>query len=61
MGTIESTTLLSDYKEFGGVKFATKAQSTMGPQTMIMTIKSVEPNAAVTVTVPAAIAPLIKK
>lgn len=61
MGTIESTTVLSDYKEFAGVKFATKAQSTMGPQTMIMTIKSVEPNAAVTVTVPAAIAPLIKK
>ncbi|WP_439642006.1 hypothetical protein [Gemmatimonas sp.] len=61
MGTTESTILLSDYKEFGGVKFPTKTQTTMGPQTMIMTIKSVEPNAAVTVTVPAAIAPLIKK
>jgi hypothetical protein len=61
MGTMQSTKVYSEYKEFGGVKFATKAQSTMGPQTMIIGIKSVEPNAAVTVTVPAAIAPLIKK
>jgi hypothetical protein len=61
MGSIQTSTLMSDYKTFGGIKFATKMQTTMGPQTMIMTIKDVQPNAAVDVSVPAAIAPLIKK
>lgn len=61
MGTISATTVVSGYKDFSGVKFATRAESTMGPQTMIMTIKDVQLNAPVTVTVPAAVAPLIKK
>lgn len=61
MGSIQTSTVVSEYKAFGGIKFATKAQTTMGPQTMIMTIKDVQPNATVDVSVPAAIVPLIKK
>jgi hypothetical protein len=61
MGSIQTSTVVSDYKTFGGIKFATKAQTTLGPQTMIMTIKDVQPNAAVDVSVPAAVVPLIKK
>jgi hypothetical protein len=61
MGSIQTSTVVSDYKAFGGIKFATKAQTTMGPQTMIMTIKDVQLNAPVDVSVPAAVVPLIKK
>lgn len=63
MGTIQSTTLTKDYKQFGPLKVATRAETTAGPQTMIMTIKSVEYNTAGpdAVQVPAAVQPLIKK
>ena len=44
MGDIKVTSVLSDYKEFDGMKMPTKTTSSMGPQQMIMTISKVELN-----------------
>lgn len=44
MGEIKITSVLSDYKEFGGMKMPTKTTTSMGPQQMIMTISKVELN-----------------
>lgn len=41
MGTIDMTTLLSDYKEFDGVRIPTRATAQMMGQQMVTTIKSV--------------------
>lgn len=44
MGDIKMTNILSDYKEFDGMKMPTKTTTSMGPQKMIMTISKVELN-----------------
>ncbi len=44
MGDLEITTVLSDYKEFGGMQMATKMVQKFGPQEVIITIDSVEVN-----------------
>ncbi|MEW5928090.1 MAG: hypothetical protein AB1941_11440 [Gemmatimonadota bacterium] len=41
MGTIDMTTLLSDYKEFDGIRVPTRATAQMMGQQMVTTIKSV--------------------
>lgn len=63
MGTIQSSTVISGYKDFGGLKFPTRTEASMGPQTMIMTVKDVRMNNAAgdAFAVPAAVQPLIKK
>ena len=42
MGTMELHNLMSDYKEFGGVKFATKLKQQAMGQEQVMTIATVE-------------------
>lgn len=42
MGTLELTNLMSEWKEFGGVKFATKLRQQAMGQEQVMTITSVE-------------------
>ncbi len=44
MGAIEVTTVMSEYKEFGGMQMPTKMVTSLGPQKMIMTITSAEIN-----------------
>lgn len=63
MGTIQSSTVIKDYKEFGGVKFPTRTEMSMGPQSMIMTVKEVQVNGANAdaFAIPATVQPLIKK
>lgn len=63
MGTIQSSTKISGYKDFGGLMFPTRTEMSAGPQTMIMTIKEVQLNSAGTdsFAIPATIQPLIKK
>lgn len=41
MGTLDVTTLLSDYKEFDGIRIPTRASAQMMGQEMVTTIKSV--------------------
>ncbi|MET0396290.1 MAG: hypothetical protein ABW277_05670 [Longimicrobiaceae bacterium] len=41
MGSMEVTSLLSDYKEFDGIRMATRSTSKMMGQDMTMTVKSV--------------------
>lgn len=63
MGTMHVSTLIKDYKEFGGLRFPTRSEANMGPQTMVLTIKDVQLNGAPAdaFAVPAAVQPLIKK
>lgn len=63
MGTMHVSTLIKDYKTFGGLRFPTRTEANMGPQVMVLTIKDVQLNAvpADAFAVPAAIQPLIKK
>ena len=63
MGTMTTSTTVTDYKQFGPLKMATKSEMTTGPQKMVLTIKTAEFNTAGpdAVTVPAAVQPLIKK
>jgi hypothetical protein len=63
MGTIQSSTKISEYKDFGGLKFPTRTEVSAGPQTMIMTVKDVQLNSAGadSFAIPATIQPLIKK
>jgi len=63
MGTMQVSSTLSDYKEFGGVKFPTKSEVNMGPNKMLMTITNVVINGAPATAfdIPAAVMPLIKK
>lgn len=63
MGTIQSSTVIGEYKVFGGIKMATKAELTAGPQKMVLLTKNVEFNTVSpdAVAVPAAVQPLIKK
>lgn len=44
MGDINVTSVMSDYKEFGGMKVATKMVQKIGPQQIIVTIGSIEVN-----------------
>lgn len=63
MGTLQTTTIVKDYKDFGGIKFPTRSEANMGPQAMVITIKDVQINnvPADAFAVPAAVQPLIKK
>ena len=63
MGMLQVSSLLSDYKVFGGVKFPTKTEVNMGPNKMIMTITNVVINGAPATAfdIPEAVKPLIKK
>lgn len=63
MGAIQSSTIIREYKDFGGIKFPTRSEISAGPQTMVMTVKDVQLNAAGadSFAIPAAIQPLIKK
>jgi hypothetical protein len=63
MGTLQTTTIVKDYKDFGGIKFPTRSEANMGPQAMVITIKDVQLNnvPADAFAVPAAVQPLIKK
>ena len=63
MGTISTSSVVSDYKQFGPLKVATRTEVSTGPQKMILTIKNTEFNTAGAdaVAVPAAVQPLIKK
>jgi hypothetical protein len=63
MGTVEVTNLLSDYKDFGGQKIATRlTQQVMGNE-QVITINSVDYDAAdaATFAMPAAIKALAEK
>ncbi|HEU0052968.1 MAG TPA: hypothetical protein VFQ39_07310 [Longimicrobium sp.] len=42
MGEIEATTLVSDYRDFGGLKMATKSTTQMAGQEMVFTTTAVE-------------------
>lgn len=44
MGELNVMTLMSEYKEFGGMKMPTKIVQKMGPQQVIIEIKTVEMN-----------------
>ncbi|MEM9372266.1 MAG: hypothetical protein AAGA55_01355 [Planctomycetota bacterium] len=44
MGEIEVTTVMSDYKEFGGMSMPTKIVTKLGPQEIIMNITTAEIN-----------------
>lgn len=63
MGNINATTVVSEYKEFGGIKFATRNETTMGPQKIRLTLNDVIINGApeTAFDVPDAVRPLIKK
>ncbi|MEI6738969.1 MAG: hypothetical protein WCK74_01535 [Gemmatimonadaceae bacterium] len=63
MGTMTMTQIVSDYKAFDGLKFPTKLEQTMGPQSIKITIKELVVNGAPAsaFAVPEQIKPLIKK
>lgn len=63
MGTLQTSTVFSDYKQFGPLKMATRSEIMTGPQKMVLTVKTAEFNTlgADAVQVPAAVQPLIKK
>ena len=63
MGTVDVTTLLTDWKEFGGLKTATRLRQQMMGQEQIMTIDRLEfdrPEDAKAVEVPEQVKPLVK-
>jgi outer membrane lipoprotein-sorting protein len=43
-GPISVSGTISDYKEFGGIKFATKIEQKAGPQNVSITIENIEVN-----------------
>lgn len=45
MGVVESTTLFSDYRDFGGVKLPTRTTVSVMGQEMVMTVKEMDTNA----------------
>lgn len=63
MGALETTQVVSEYKKFGDLMIPTKIQQSMGPQSMTLTVKSVEINGAPesAFAVPAQVQALIKK
>jgi hypothetical protein len=63
MGPIQASIKLSDYKAFGGIKFPTRTEMTVGPQQMITVVKEVTLNGVPdsAFAIPAAVQPLIKK
>jgi hypothetical protein len=63
MGSVEARVTFSDYKSFGGVKFPTKTETSIGPQTISLVTSNIEFNVvpAGAVVVPDAIKALIKK
>jgi hypothetical protein len=63
MGTISTSSIVSEYKQFGPLKMATRTELTTGPQKMVLTVSNAEVNTvgAEAVAVPAAVQPLIKK
>jgi hypothetical protein len=63
MGSMQVSSTLSEYKEFGGVKFPTKTEVTMGANKLLMTVTNVVINGAPATAfdVPEAVKPLIKK
>lgn len=63
MGSMQVSSTLSEYKEFGGVKFPTKTEVTMGANKLLMTITNVVINGAPATAfdVPEAVKPLVKK
>lgn len=63
MGTVTVQMKYSGYQEQDGIKFPTKTEMTMGPNSIITTVKSTSFNAVPesTFAVPEAIKPLIKK
>ena len=63
MGTVDVTNLISDYKDFGGQKVATRLTQQVMGQEQVLTISSVEYDAADApqFEMPAAIKALIEK
>lgn len=63
MGTMQISSTLSEYKVFGGIKFPTKTEVTMGANKLTMTISEIVINGAPATAfdVPAAVQALIKK
>jgi hypothetical protein len=63
MGTMQISSTLSEYKAFGGIKFPTKTEVTMGANKLTMTISEIVINGAPATAfdVPAAVQALIKK
>ena len=63
MGSMQVSSTLSDYKDFGGVKFPTKTEVTMGANKLVMTVTNVLINGAPATAfdIPDAVRPLIKK
>ncbi|MCA0376696.1 MAG: hypothetical protein LCH84_13675 [Gemmatimonadetes bacterium] len=63
MGTVSASTVVGDYKDFGGVRFATRNETTMGPQKILLTLREVVLNGAPAdaFAVPEAVRPLIRK
>jgi hypothetical protein len=64
MGSMEITTLVSDWKEFGGLKVPTKLRAQMMGQEMVQTIERLEfdrPEDAKAVEIPDQVKPLVRK
>ncbi len=64
MGAVQVTTLFDDWKEFGGLKSATKVRMQMLGQEQLLTVDRIEfdrPEDAKAVEVPEPIKPLVKK
>lgn len=63
MGSMPVSSILSDYKDFGGVKFPTRSELTMGANKLVMTVTNVLINGAPATAfdIPDAVKPLIKK
>jgi hypothetical protein len=64
MGSVEVTSLFSDWKDFGGMKTATRVRQQMMGQEQVLTIDRVEydrPEDAKAVEVPEQVKPLVKK
>jgi hypothetical protein len=64
MGSVEVSTLLGDWKEFGGLKVPTKVRASMMGQEIVQTIDRLEfdrPEDAKAVELPEQIKPLVKK
>ncbi|MFN2566364.1 MAG: hypothetical protein ABR499_15315 [Gemmatimonadaceae bacterium] len=64
MGSVEITTLVSDWKEFGGLKVPTRLRAQMMGQEMVQTIDRVEfdrPEDVKAVEMPKQVKPLVKK
>jgi outer membrane lipoprotein-sorting protein len=61
MGLIDVETLMSEYRDFGGIKVATKTTSNMAGQQMTMTVKDVSANTVdpSVFTLPAAVRALV--